>query len=323
MRETPKIIPKTKLLGRSSMLRITIYRFLEMIVTLWIVATCIFFLLRLVPGGPFDSDKVWSPDIQAAINQKYGLDKPLTAQYTNWISGLAHGDLKESFQYQGQDVAELIWVSLPYSLIVGAGALILAVFMGVGLGVLSAWKKGTWIDFSSSFLAIAGVSLPPYLIATVLILVFSIHLRILPVALVEGPSSYVLPIITLGIRPAATIARLVRAGLLEILNTDFIRTARSLGVSPLKILLKHALKNALIPVLTILGPLAAAILTGSFVIEYVFQIPGVGKHFVTSIINRDYPVTMGITLLYGVFLLVANFIVDLSYSWADPRIKLK
>lgn len=304
------------------MLGIVIRRFIEMIVTLWIVATCIFFLLRLVPGGPFDSEKSWHPEIQAAIEEKYGLHLPLKNQYLNWISGVIHGDLKESFQYQGQDVTELILVSLPYSLIVGFGALILSIVLGVSLGTLSAWKKGTWIDFSASFIAISGVSLPPYLIATVLILFFSVKWQLLPVALVEGPSSYVLPIITLGIRPAATIARLVRAGLLEILSSDFIRTARSMGVSPFKILSKHALKNALIPVLTILGPLTAAILTGSFVIEYVFQIPGVGKHFVTSIINRDYPVTMGITLLYGVFLLVANFITDITYTWADPRIKL-
>jgi oligopeptide transport system permease protein len=195
--------------------------------------------------------------------------------------------------------------------------------VGIPLGCISAWKKGTWMDASTMFLAVAGNSLPSYLNASVLVLVFSLKLGWLPPALWDGASSAVLPVLTLASRPLAIIARLTRASLLEALETDYIRTARGKGLTETRVVFKHALKNSLIPVLTMLGPLMASLVTGSFLVEMVFQIPGIGKHFVQAVLNRDYPLVMGVTLVYGVILILCNLSVDLLYGLADPRIKIE
>lgn len=303
------------------MLAYAVRRIIGAIPTLLLLVVLTFFTLRLAPGGPFDTDRALPMEIQLNINIKYGLHDPLHVQFFNWLSDLAHGDLRESFQYLGRPVMQIISESFPISLIVGGLAFAVAVLLGVPLGAIAARKRGTWLDFSAMFMAIAGVSLPSYLVASVLVLVFALWLGWLPPALLEGTSSLILPVLTMSLRPTALIARLTRASMLEALQSDYIRTARSKGVSEFMIVFKHALRNSILPIVTILGPIATSLVTGSFLVEMVFQIPGMGKHFITAVINRDYPLVMGVTLFYGVLLIVANLIVDLLYAVVDPRIQ--
>lgn len=304
------------------MLKFVLKRCLGALPTLWLLSTLTFFLLRLAPGGPFDTDHAWPPEIKANIERKYELDQPILTQYTHWLGDVARGDLRESFQYLGRPVTEIISQSLPTSVALGAMALLLAVGLGIPLGVIAAWKRGTWLDASAVFLAIAGVSLPSYLVASLLILVFSFWLQWFPPALWDGPASWILPAVTLGSRPLAIVARLTRASMLEALQADYIRTAYSKGLPTTSVIFKHALRNSLIPVITVLGPVAAGLVTGSFLVEVVFQIPGIGRHFVQAVINRDYPLVMGVTLVYGVVLLGSNLLVDLAYGVIDPRMRV-
>ena len=299
-------------------------RVLGAIPTLLILATFVFFLLRFAPGGPFDGDRVFPKDVQAAIDARYGLDLPIWRQYLKWLGDvLLHFDFGESFHYVGRTVNEMIGSSLPPSLLLGGLALFFSVLIGIPLGVFAAWRQGTWMDSSAIFIAIAGVSLPSYLIASTLVLVFSLKLGWFPPALWEEPSSVVLPVITLGLRPLAITSRLVRSSVIETLASDYIRTAHAKGLSIRAVLFRHALRNSLIPVVTVLGPLAASLVTGSFLVEMVFQIPGLGKHFVGAVMNRDYPMVMGVTLVYGVILIASNLAVDIACAMLDPRIRLE
>lgn len=304
-------------------LRYSSKRILAAVPTLFILATLVFFLLHLAPGGPFDSDRVFPPEIQAAINSHYGLDLPVWKQWLRWMeAAFFHFDFGESFHYLGRTVNEMILHSLPPSLLLGFLALFFAILIGVPLGVLAAWRQGTWMDSSAIFIAVAGVSLPSYLVASMLVLVFSLQLGWFPAALWEEPASAVLPVITLALRPLAITARLVRSSVIETLSADYIRTAHAKGVSVSRVLFHHALRNSLIPVITVLGPLAAGLVTGSFLVEMIFQIPGLGKHFVGAVLNRDYPMVMGVTLVYGVILILSNLAVDLACAALDPRIRL-
>ncbi|MGE0617039.1 MAG: ABC transporter permease [Bacteriovoracia bacterium] len=303
------------------MLKFTLGRLLASALTLAFLIPLTFFLLRFAPGGPFDGERAWPVEIQRNIEQKYGLHEPLWRQFTSWAYDVLRGDLHESFQYLGKPVREIIAETLPNSIHLGLWALLGAVVIGIGLGSLAAAYRGSWLDWSSSFLAMAGISLPSYLVASLLILCFSFWLDWLPPALMEDPGSLVLPAVTLGLRPMAIIARLTRASLLDTLASDYIRTAYAKGLSRSMVVFKHALRNSLIPVVTLLGPLTANLITGSFVVEIVFQIPGIGKYFVTAVLNRDYPLVMGVTLIYGMILIGSNFLVDLSYGWIDPRMR--
>lgn len=305
------------------MLLYALKRILGAIPTLFILAALTFFLVRLAPGSPFDTDVVWPPEIKANILHVYELDQPAYVQFGHWIRDLAHGDLRDSFQYVGRPVADVLRECLPYSLILGILSLAFAVIIGIPLGCFAAMKCGTFWDTSSMFLAVAGVSLPSYLVASILIITFSLKLQWLPPGLWEGPESLVLPVITLGSRPMAIIARLTRSSLIEALNQDYIRTAVGKGLSDTSVVFKHALKNSVIPVITVIGPLAASLVTGSFLVEEVFQIPGMGRHFVQGVLNRDYPLVMGVTLTYGALLILGNIAVDLLYGWADPRIRVE
>lgn len=305
------------------MLAYAIRRIAGAIPTILVLVTLTFFLLRLAPGGPFDGDRKWSAEIQANLEKKYHLDDPLHVQFFSWLKGISQGDLGESFQYVGRSVNEIIAMSLPNSVMLSVWALAFAIVIGVPLGCLAAWKQNSWLDHSAMFLAVSGVSLPSFLVASVLILIFSLSLGWLPPALWEGPSSMVLPIITLGCRPMAMLARLTRASMLESLQADYIRTAKGKGLSDATVIFKHALKNSLIPVITIMGPITASLVTGSFLVEEVFQIPGTGKHFVHAVLNRDYTLVMGTTLVYVVVLIGCNLAVDLIYAWVDPRIRLE
>jgi oligopeptide transport system permease protein len=305
------------------MKRYLLYRVLGMIPTLLTLIVLTFFLLRLAPGGPFDGERAFPAEVMASIQAQYGLDLPLSLQFQKWIVALVQGDLGTSFVYLGTPITEIIGQALPVSIQLGLLSLFLSLAIGIPLGVLAAWKQNTWIDWTAMMVAVSGVSLPSYLVASLLILFFSITLGLLPPALWDGPSSMILPVVTLALRPLALIARMTRASMLETLGSDFIRTAISKGLEPRAVLFKHALKNSLIPIVTLLGPLVAALLTGSFLVENVFQIPGIGKHFVSGVVNRDYPLVMAVTLLFGSLLLFSNFIVDLLYGWIDPRIRLR
>lgn len=305
------------------MLTYSIRRVLEAIPTLLILLTLTFFLLRFAPGGPFDTDRALPPEVMANIEARYGLDQPLWVQYKDWVADAVQGDFRESFQYYGRPVSEIIGSSLPISVQLGLMSLVLCLAMGIPLGCVAAWKKNSIWDASSMFLAIAGVSLPSYLVASILILVFSLGLGWLPPALLDEPLSWVLPVVTLGLRPVAIVARMVRASMLEALASDYVRTALSKGASEIRVVFLHALRNSLIPVITVMGPIAANLVTGSFLVEMVFQIPGLGKHFVTAVINRDYPLVMGVTFCYGIVLIAGNILVDLTYAWADPRIRME
>lgn len=298
-----------------------IRRTVSALITLFGILTATFFLLRTVPGGPFDTERALPVEIQANIEERYGLSQPLSVQYFQWLSGIATGDFHESFHYLGKPVLELIMETLPVSLFLGFSALILSIFVGIGLGSLGAYTKGSWIDFISMGISVAGVSLPSYLTASVLIFLFALILQWFPAALLEDPSAYVLPVLALAVRPIAMVASLTRSTLIEALSSDYIRTARAKGLRESQVVFKHALKCSLGPVASLIGPVAANLITGSFVIELVFQLPGMGKHFVSAVMNRDYPLVMGVTFFYGVILLISNVAADAAHSWVDPRIR--
>lgn len=322
------------------MLSFVVKRLLISIPVLFILATLTFSFMRIIPGGPFDRDKALPPEIMKNIEAKYNLDKPAfvnvealkaghpvqfitDTQYYHYITGLLHGDFGPSYKYLGRSVTDILKDSLPVSIELGIYAMILAFLLGIPLGILSAYKHNTWIDSTSMFFAISGVALPSFLVAALLVLVFSFWLKWLPVGLWEGGLEYkIMPAVALGMRPVAIIARLMRTSMLDSIKADYVRTARAKGLAETPVILKHVVKNSLIPVITIAGPLIASVITGSFIIEHVFAIPGMGKHFIQAVTNRDYPLIMGVTLVYAVLLIVANIVVDVLYAVVDPRIKL-
>lgn len=285
------------------------------------LAALTFFTLRLIPGGPFDDERALPPEVQANVLAHYQLDQPLPAQFARWLGDVARGDLHESYQYIGRPVREIIIEAFGFSCILGSLSLVFATLLGLCLGALAAWRSGTIWDRLISGGAIASVSLPNYLVAALLVLLFSLKLGWLPPALWDGPASLVLPVLAMALRPLALILRLVRATLRDVLGEDYIRTARAKGVSERTILFKHALRNSLVPLLSLTGPLVANAITGSFVIETVFQLPGMGRYFVTAILNRDYPLVMGTTLVYGALLIAADLVSDWGLALADPRIQ--
>jgi oligopeptide transport system permease protein len=303
-------------------------RLLEAGFVIWVIATMTFLMLRFLPGGPFDAEKALPPVIKANIEAKYGLNRPILDQYGSYLYGLVTGDLGESYKYIGRPVSKIISETLPVSFQLGFYSMLLAIFMGVPLGVFAASKHNTWVDSSLMIVAISGVALPSFIIGPIFVLIFCFGIPfssmqgLLPPALWESPVYYILPVLTLGLRPAAIIARMTRASMLDVIKADFVRTAKAKGVSRQVVLYKHVLKNSMIPVLSVLGPLVAAVLSGSFIVEIVFGIPGMGKHLVQSVTNRDYPLILGLTLVFSVMLVVANLVVDLLYTVVDPRIKL-
>ncbi len=291
-------------------------------VTLLVIASLTFVLLRVLPGGPFDREKALPPEIKAHIEEKYQLNQPLFSQYVLYLKGLFKGQLGESYKYLNRNVTDIIADTWPVSFQLGIWALILSYLIGIPCGVLAATRRNTLTDRSAMICAISGVSLPSFLVAPLLILFFGFYLNWLEVAFWYGPSYYILPVVVLGVRPAAVLARLTRASVLEVMNADYVRTARAKGLNFPTVLYKHVLKNAFLPVLTFSGPLVAGVLTGSFIVEYMFALPGMAGHLVSSVVNRDYPLIIGVTLLYSLALVLCNLIVDLLYSYFDPRIHL-
>ena len=309
-------------IARKRLFIYVIGRIIEALITLFIVASITFLLLRMLPGGPFDQEKTLPPEIQANISAKYHLDKPLYWQYTHYIKGLFRGYLGESYKYTDRNITDILKDSLPISIQLGIYSLILAFLLGIPLGIFSAQTQNSWKDRTAMIFSISGVSLPSFVIAPIFILIFAFHLKWLQPALWEGPLFYILPSIVLGLRPASVIARLTRSSVLDVISNDFVRTARAKGLDERTVFYKHILKNAFLPVLTFSAPLIAGILTGSFIIEKIFAIPGLGQHFVNSVSNRDYPLILGTLLVYSFLLILSNMIVDLLYAYFDPRIKV-
>jgi oligopeptide transport system permease protein len=307
---------------RQNLLMYTCKRLVEAVIVLFVIASLTFALLRVVPGGPFDQDKALPPDIKANIERKYNLDKPILIQYKNYILNVLQGDLGESYKYLGRPVTEIISESFPASFLLGFYALLFSFLVGIPLGLFAASRHNQFADNASMIVAISGVSLPNFLVAALMVQIFAMNLKWLPPAGWGSVAYYILPVVCLGMRPIAFIARLTRSSVLDVIGSDYIRTAKAKGLSHQTVMYKHVLKNSLIPVLTYSGPLVAAILTGSFVIEIFFAIPGIGKHLVQSVTNRDYPFILALTLLYAALLVFSNLIVDLLYAFFDPRIRL-
>lgn len=309
-------------LSRMDVVQRFIGQLVSALITLFSIALLTFILMKLIPGGPFDNEKKQSAEVLAAQNAKHHLDLPAHEQFYLFMKdAVTKFDFGQSTKHPTQSVNDIIRESLPVSIELGIYALIVAVTLGISLGVLAAAKRGTWLDFSAMFAAISGVSLPSFMMAAIAILIFSQYLQILPAALWDAPEHRILPTLVLGLRPAAIIARLTRSSVLEVLYLDYVRTARAKGLHPLRVLFIHVLRNALVPVIAILGPMSAAILTGSFIVEYVFSVPGLAAHYIDAVSNRDYNLIMGVTLLYAVFLVAINLLVDVIYGIVDPRMR--
>ncbi|MCD7885521.1 MAG: ABC transporter permease [Lachnospiraceae bacterium] len=304
----------------------TLKRIGTALLTLLLVAAITFFLMNAIPGSPFMTDKS-TPEQIALANAKYGLDKPLVVQFANYIKNLLHGDLGTSLKMQ-QDTAvtKILFGQGKFrrSIQLGVFALLTAIIVGIPLGCLCAYYRGKWIDSILRVVTTVGIAMPTFVIATLMLFTFGVNLKILPVqsGTLDSPISYVMPVITMALYPSCHIAKLTRTSMLDSISQDYIRTARAKGLKTKMILFKHALRNSLIPVITYLGPLTASIITGSLVVEQIYSIPGIGSYFVSSILNRDYPIIMGTTILLAALIVFMNLVVDIAYKIVDPRINL-
>ena len=303
------------------MISLLLKRLVHAVIVVWIVATLTFVLLRLAPGGPFDSERKLPPEVIANLEAKYHLDEPILQQYLRYLVGIVRADLGPSYKYLDRGVTDIIRDTLPTSVLLGGLALVFALLISFPAGLLAAYYRDSAIDRFCMFLATLGISLPNFILGALLIWFVALQLGLLQVGRWSDWSTTILPTITLGAAPAAYLAALLRSTLIESFNEDFVRTARAKGLKESVVVMKHAFFNSLIPVLTVVGPLTAALLTGSFVVEYVFAIPGMGRFFITAVTDRDYPMIMGVTLVYTVLLVSANLAVDLLYGYVDPRIR--
>lgn len=303
------------------MIPILLKRIVHGLIVLWVVATFTFLLLRLAPGGPFDSERKLPPEVLANLEAKYHLNETVLQQYTRYLGGIARGDFGPSYKYLDRGVTQIIAETLPTSALLGGLALIFTILIAFPIGLLAAYYRGSLIDRWCLLVGTLGISLPNFLLGALLIWLVALELGWLQAGRWDDWQSMILPTITLGAAPAAYLSTLLRSTLIETLGEDFVRTARAKGLKESVVIVKHALAHSLIPALTVMGPLAAALLTGSFVVEYVFAIPGMGRFFITAVTDRDYPLIMGVTLVYTAILVFANFIVDLLYSYVDPRIR--
>ncbi|MEL0004667.1 MAG: ABC transporter permease subunit [Opitutales bacterium] len=301
------------------MRKLLLSRLLQAIPTLWVIATLTFFMTRFAPGGPFDSEKAIAEEIRVKLESHFGLDRPLFEQYLIYLQNLLHGDLGPSFKYPEWDVSELIATAFPVSLTLGILSLLIALCIGIPIGMIAALRRNSWMDYLPMSLSMAGICLPTFVLGPLLIFALSTNLGVLPPLGWYGPGDWVLPSLTLGLFYAAYIARLTRAGMLETLQLDYIRTARAKGANSWRILTKHAAKGGLLPVVTFLGPAFAGLITGSFVIESIFFIPGLGKFFVTAAFNRDYTMVLGTVLFYATLIIFLNLLVDILQAWLDPK----
>ena len=304
------------------MIRYALLRLLQGIPVLLVVATVTFALLRFLPGGPFDREKALPPEILRNIEARYQLDEPLWYQYASYLGGLVRGDLGPSYKYVGRDVAQILGEALPVSAQLGTLALAIALAGGVFLGLAAGVRSTSALDRVVMLLSVLGMSVPSFVLGAGLILGVGLYLNWLPAGLWEGGSYVVLPALTLAALPLAYIAQLTRTSVIDVVDLDYVRTARAKGLSEGRVRRHHVLRNALLAVLTYFGPLLAILLTGSFVVEKIYAIPGIGRFFVTAVTNRDYPLVLGVTLVYAAMVVLANLLVDLLYAWLDPRIRI-
>lgn len=302
------------------MLKYILRRTLYAIATLFVIATITFFLMKALPGDPFHDPKL-TPEVKQSLREKYALDRPVSEQYFIYMSNLVKGDLGTSIKYPGRSVTKIIKGSFPASFALGWRAMIFATFFGIIFGVIAALNHEKPLDYLIIFIAIIGVSVPSIVMGPLLAYFFGVQLQWLPVTVTEESISMLLPSLTLGLGTLAFVARMMRTTTLEVVGLDYIQTAKAKGLSKLQIINKHILRNAIMPVVTVLGPLFAAIITGSIVIEKVFAVPGLGKYFVTAIIAQDYPMIMGITIFYAVLIVIAMLLVDVAYGLIDPRLR--
>jgi oligopeptide transport system permease protein len=307
------------------LLSYTIRRFLGAIPTLLILIAVAFFLIRAAPGGPFDSERSLLPEIEANLRAVYHLDEPLYQQFGRYLWGLLHFDFGPSFQYRDYTVTELIVQGFPVSLTLGSIAIAVALLVGVSAGCIAALRQNSSIDHGVMALSMTGVSIPNFVMAPLLVLVFAVYLRWLPAGGLGGGSfrNLVLPVTALALPQIAYLSRLTRGSMIEVLRSNFVRTARAQGLPTWQVIVKHALKPALLPVVSYLGPATAHVITGSVVIEQIFSRPGLGRFFVTGALNRDYTLVMGVVVFYGVLIILFNFLVDLAYAWLDPKVRYR
>jgi oligopeptide transport system permease protein len=298
-------------------------KFIFLTLSLFCVATLTFFLMHAIPGDPFLQEQAIPEEILKSMYRHYGLDKPLLVQFGHYLKNLIMWDLGPSFNYEGRSVNSIIANGFPISLTLGCEALFLAIGSGLLLGSLSAAFRSLWQDHVAVVVSAIGISLPNFLIATLLQFLLAMKLPILPIARWESVAHTILPALSIAALPTAFIARLTRSSMIEVLQQDFILTARAKGLSIRQVIFRHVLRNALLPVVTYLGPLTASVITGSFVVEKIFAIPGLGQWFVSSVSNRDYTVILGITVFYSAFLMTSVFLVDILYCLIDPRIRLQ
>ena len=297
-------------------------RLLQAIPVLLAVITVTFFMIRFAPGGPFASEKAVIPEVKKALEAQYHLDQPLFTQYLSYLGDVLHGDLGPSFKYPGRSVNELIASGLPATLELGCYSLVIALVLGLSTGIVAALKPNTWLDYLPMSVSMIGICLPTMLLGPLLVLIFGLTLEWVPVSgWGDIPGDKVLPSITLGLAYAAYVARLTRGGVLEVMSQDYVRTARAKGLPEYVVILKHALRGGLIPVVAYLGPALAGILSGSFVVETVFQIPGLGRFFVQAAFNRDYTMILGTTIFLAVLIVVFNLLSDVLAAWLNPRLR--
>lgn len=292
-------------------------------VTIFVVATLTFFIMNLVPGGPFTSEKALSPEAQAALEEKYGLDKPLFEQYVRYMKNAVTGDFGESIKQRGRSVMSIITSKFPTSAKIGGMAVLLSLLIGIPLGAFAATKRGRLADNIVLVIATCGIAIPSFVICTLLLYFFGVKLQLLPTYGLESWRHYIMPVIALSFYPTAYITRLMRSSMLDVLGQDYMKAAKAKGLAQWVLLFKHALRNAILPVVTYVGPLFAYTITGSFIVEKIFTIPGLGGEFVGAITGRDYPVIMGTTIFLATLLILMSVLVDIVYKVVDPRIKLK
>ncbi|HFC9371341.1 TPA: oligopeptide ABC transporter permease [Enterococcus faecium] len=306
----------------NSYIKYVLKRVFFMIITLWLIATITFFLMQLLPGTPYTNQERLSPETIEMLNKQVGLDKPVIVQYGIYLSNLIQGDFGISFQFKNQPVAHLLAGRIGPSLQLGLQAIIFGTVLGTILGTISAMKQNTWADTSSTLVAILGRSIPNFVFAVLLQYIFAIKLQVLPIAKWDGFVYTILPTIALAMSPLADSARFIRTEMVEVLHSDYVELAKAKGLSRWEIAFKHGLRNSLIPLMTLLGPLAVALMTGSLVVENIFAIPGIGEQFVKSITTNDYPTIMAVTILYSFMLIFVILIVDLLYGLVDPKIRV-
>ena len=304
------------------MARYLLRRLATMLVALWLIITLTFIIMHVIPGGPFATEKKLPPEIMKNILAHYHMDEPLWKQYTDYLGSLLRGDLGPSFKYENRTVNGIIRDGFPVSATLGAIAIALALLIGIPAGIISALRRNSWPDYLAMVLTTLGFSVPSFILGGLLMYVFAYRLQLLPPAMWGTPRQVIMPALALSALPMAFVARLMRSSMLEVLQQDYMRTARAKGLPERTVVWRHAVRNAITPVVTYLGPLVAGIFTGSFVVENIFAIPGLGRYYVMSISDRDYTVILGVTIFYSAFLMLMNFLVDLAYVLIDPRVKL-